>query len=316
MVAWAIPAAVTAGSAIGSYLTGKSKSKKIADAQTIKQEAMLTPEQQKAMTALQQFYQTGKFGGYTAGEAYGGSLANYDMSSLESGGLEKLYAMLQQNPQDSLAGAKGTLGLGKAELEKLMTGTGYDPMAEGGLYSGFKRQALREQGESADRLKAQAAFGGRLSSGSTGKELGLLGERTGIALQDKLAELSDLYAQRKLGGIGTAMNMAGAESGIANLEQGMGMQQIAASQQYGGLQRMLEDAKAKDLYADWKRGHQELADVVGSAEKLAYSPVNWGVKEFTMPAVYENQQSPWSGFFNNMSGAGFNMLGQAYGSTL
>jgi hypothetical protein len=303
---WIVPAAVAGGSAIGSYFSSKGKKpKEIAPAQTITQEAMLTPDQIAARNMMMQFAMTGNLGGkYQAGEAYGGALGNYNMSNLESAGQNKLLSMMN--------GGAGTgsdmLSLAKNELQNLYAPNSmYDPMSNGGLYSGMKRQALRENQDAANRLKAQAAFGGRLSSSSTGKNLNLLNERTAGGLQDILANLSDTYAQRRLGGISTAAN-------LGQQEQNMNLGMIGASQQYGGLQRMLETAKAQDSYNEWLRQHTELGNATtGAMSQLAYNPVQWGVKQFTMPAVYENQTNPYEGFLNNMSSAAWSALGTQWG---
>ena len=316
-----IPAATTAAGLIGSSIFGKKK--KSSDV-TVTQEPLLTDWQKNAMNALQKYYQSGKFGGYTAGEGYGGALGNYDMSALEGAGQNKLSQMLAgfQPPSADMSGALGTLGLGKAELQNLLSGSSmYDPTKEGGLYEGFKRNTLRANQEAADRLKAQAAYGGKLMSSSTGKELGLLNERTSNSLQDMLAQLSDVYAQRRLGGIGMAQGLAGAEANIMgqganiqNLGQQMGLNLVGASQQYGGLQRMLADTQAKEQYNEWLRQHKELGDVVGSAEKMAYTSPQWGSQSMTIPGQY--QDNPWANLFNTMSGMGGQMMGQYYGNQL
>jgi len=301
-----IAGALAGGSALGSYLGSRNrKPRKISDAQTITQEAMLTPDQQRARGSLEEFYKTGKFGNYTAGESYGGSLGNYDMSNIEQGGLGQIY-----NNLSSGGAGMGMLNLGKNELQNLLSGNSmYDPTAEGGLYSSFQTQSARTNREAADRLKAQSAFGGRLMSQSTGRNLANLNENTSNNLNSIYAQLKDTYAQRRLGGIGQASQLAGQE-------QAMQAQNTEQAMQYGGLQRMLENQKANTAYQEWQRSHKELSDTVGAAERLAYNPVQWGVKQFTMPAMYENQENPYQGFLNQMSGAGFSMMGQQYGNYL
>lgn len=301
----AAPYIAAGGSALISGLMGRRRPRQTAPAQTITQESMLTPDQQRARGSLEEFYKTGKFGNYQAGESYGGSLGNYDMSNVEQGGLNQIMSQLQGG-----GGAMNTLNMGKTELQNLLSGNSmYDPTAEGGLYSSFQTQSARTNREAADRLKAQSAFGGRLMSQSTGRNLSNLNENTSNNLNSIYAQLKDTYAQRRLGGIGQASQLAGQE-------QAMQGQNIDQAMQYGGLQRMLENQKANTAYQEWQRSHQELAGTVGAAERLAYNPVQFGVRSFTMPAQYENQENPYQGFLNNMSGAGFNMMGQQYGNYL
>jgi len=260
---------------------------------TVTQEEMLTPEQKQAMSMLMDFAKTGKFGNFQAGQEYTGKLGDYDMSELEKTGQSKLLSLLT-------GGMPDIYNQGRDEISKLLTTDKYDPYAKGGVYEGYKKNVLRERDESTDALKRDMAVTGGLYSTATGKEAGLLGERATGQLNDKLAQLYDVFAQRKLAGAETAANMGLQEENVAQ-------NRIAASQQYGQLQRMLADAQAKDKYADWTRARSEYGDTIDAAKTVLGKQVPYGVKSITT-----KEPSP----FSNLLNTGLNLAGNYFGSYL
>ena len=268
-----------------SGLMNKPKKQQTADSYTVSQD----PKQQAAMAALLKFAQTGQLegGNFDYGADYGGSLGNYDMSALEQGGQSKIMEMLK-------GGLPSSFTQGKDEMTKLFAGDTYDPMAKGGIYEGFKKQALREGQEGADTLKRNLAVRGNLYSTNTGKEMGLLGERTQDSLQSKLASLADTYAQRKLNMVPTALN-------AGQTEQTMGLQMAGAAGTAGALQRQLDDQRAKDAYAEWMRSRGEKLNQISSQLNAYGGMTNAPPASVTIPATYATQANPWSALLNSLT---------------
>ena len=289
---------ITGGSAIAGGLLGKKKKKKIADAQTITQEAMLTPEQEKMRSLLGNLATTGKMGDITLGEGYGGNLGNYNMTGLEEGGQSLMAKMLAGgNPE--------MFNLGTNELRNILSTDKYDPYGKDSVYSGFKKQVGREMQESQDTLKRNMSMRGGLSSGGMDRESGLLAERGNTALQSKLAELYQDFANRKTNAASTAIN-----AGVS--ERGMQSNLVNQAMSVGSLDRLLKDQEAKDKIAEWTRARGEKLTQIDTASKLAYNPVQWGAKSFTLPAQYAGEESPWAGVLNQIVGAGANFMGSYY----
>ena len=230
-------------------------------------EQMLSPEQKKAMNMLSTFSSTGKFGDYKAGEAYGGKLGDYDLRGLEKAGIGGISDLQK-------AGTSEITQLGVQEIVDLLKTDKFDPYAKGGIYSGFKRNVLREQGEQSDKLRQLSALTGTLRSTGYEKEEGLLGERTSGQLTDKLAQLYDTFAQRKLAGAETAVGM-GAEQQRQTLER----EQAAIGA--GSLERLLEDARAKEMYSDWLRKRGEMEGQINTASSLLSKNIPYGMKSIS-----------------------------------
>jgi len=293
-MAWGLPLAMIASAGLSGYFGSKRQG-----GQTVSQGPMYTPEQQEAMQLLLGFGKRGRYRGYTAGESYGGPLGAYDMTDIERGGQDRLMDLLKSPIGDV---EYGTMGMD--QLKKLFEGDKFDPYSEKGLYKGYKKQALREGKEAQDRLKRGMAVTGDLYSTATGKESGLLEERTSENLQNTLAELYDRYAGRQYGAIPWALQgeQAKAQFGLQERGQreGMEMGRIGASQQYGGLQRMLEDLKAKDMYAEWVRSREESKDPLKVLQGLAGQNTPFGATDVTVPGAYGT--SPWQQVFSQLTG--------------
>ena len=245
-------AGIGAAGAVGSSMISGSNSG--GDGTTLTQEPMLTPEQKKAMSMLSNYAKTGQWGGgaYQAGEDYDGKLGEFQMTDTEKSGQDMLTKLM------NTAGIGEMFDLGKTEIKDLLATDKYDPYSKTGVYGGYKKNVLREEQESSDRLKRDLAVTGDLYSTNTGKEMGLLKERSQDQLSSKLAELYDVYGQRKLQGAETAAQM-----GIQEQQSEVG--KIGLSQSLGSLDRLLKDAEAKTKYADWIRGREEWRDTVSSA---------------------------------------------------
>jgi len=283
-----VPAITTLLGLGGTILGKKNKST------TVTQEPLMTPEQEAARKMLLEYAQTGKYGDYTAGEAYSGDLGNYNLSGLETAGKSTLQKMLESGTPEMLA-------LAKQATTDLLTSGKYDPYSATGEYQPFKTGAIREAQTAADTLARNASTRGRLSSKATVQEQGTLSENLANSLQGKLAELNDTYVQRKLSGINTA-------AGLASQEQNMNLQNVQQAYQSGAVERLLEDQAIKDKYNEWLRTRGEKASQLNAVNSLATTTIPWGSKSVTLPS--SNTQSPWESVLNT----GINMFGNVYGS--
>ena len=204
---------------------------------------------------LREFGISGKLGDYTAGADYGGPLGNFDKSAAESQGQSLLMNLLQSGRPEMFDAATG-------ELKNLLTTDTYDPYNEKGLFKGFAESVDRSTRESTDALKRAASFGGNLFSKDTAVRLGNLQEQGLQQKSNKLAELYDTFAQRRLSAVPLALQAGQAQE---SLDQG----RIGASFQYGGLDRSLADAKAKAGYADFLRKQGEKQAQIGALQSVA-----------------------------------------------
>jgi len=263
---------------------------------TINQEEMLTPEQKQAMGLLTNFAKTGKFGDFQAGEKYEGKLGDFDMTGIESLGQNKLMELVSGKIPEMFE-------LGKGEIKNLLTTDKYDPYAKGGVYGGFKKDTMREAGEVSDMMKRQMSITGDTFSTANIKEHGKLAERTHDTLNNKLAELYDTFAQRKLAGAETAASMGGQEEAIKT-------GRIGLSQSSGALGRLLKDAEAKTKYQDWLRGRSEWGGAIDSAKSVMGANVQYGVKSMTTP----DSPSPFSNLLNQGLQIAGNIAGSYFGA--
>lgn len=293
MTPWLIPALMVAGG-----LLGRSTAKPKVEKETIKQEPMYTPEQKSAMSMLLNVARSGKYGDFTFGEPYTGKMGEYGMTPTETAGQNRLL---------SLVGKDVTMpdlyGAGAGEIKSLL-GTGkYDPYSEKGVFSGFKRNVLKEAHEAQGRLAQTKAITGSLYSRDFGRQSRKLQEETGQQLSDKLAELYDTFAQRKLSGSQLALT-AGLDE--ARTKEAMETGRIRLSQQFGGLDRVLKDKEAKDVYEAWLRQREERVKPLVYAGGVAGASVPYSAKEMPVTTV---TPSPWQNFFDTVTGVGSNLLG-------
>lgn len=259
-----------------SMLTDFFKKKK---GQTITQEAMQTDEQKAAMKMLNDFAQTGKFGNYQAGDAYGGSLGDYQMTDATQLGQSQLMDMLKSAMPEAFT-------MGQNEFKNVLATDKYDPNAENGVYSGFKRNVMRESQDAKDALQRDLALTGDMYSSDRAKQLGILGERTSNSLQDKLAELYDQYANRRLSAASQLGQMGAQEESIKQ-------NRINLASTIGDMQRQLNDQKAKAQYADWSRARGEQQSQIDAAKTLFQKDVPYGIKSITAPDRPSTFMSMW-----------------------
>jgi hypothetical protein len=230
-----------------------------------------------AWDQLREFGMTGKLGNYQAGADYGGPLGNFDKSAIETQGQTDLMSLLQSGRPELFDAASG-------ELKSLLTTDKYDPFNEKGIYSGFAADTDRATREASDALKRSTSFSGSLFSRDTMRRLGDLQEQGARAKTNKLAELYDTFAQRRLSAVPLALQAGQAQE---SLQQG----RIASAFNYGGLDRSLADAEAKASYQDFLRKQSEKQAQIGALQSVGSG--------YPTPTY---QSSPYEGLFS--------MLGQ------
>lgn len=254
---------------LGTSLLGNS-----GGGSSVSQQPLTTPEQEAAIKALKSYYETGKIGGsdMKAGEAYGGSLGNYQTTGVENTGLSALQQMLNGGLGTNFTNASNA-------LNEMSNAKYYDPNASGGVYQTFKKEALKNQADQSNILNRNMAATGSLYSTNQGVQQRRLGENTNDSLQSKLAEMAQLAITNR-------MNAANSGVAAANTGQNMLMNQIGASQQYGGLARTLQNEEANNKYSAWlnQRTEQQnqIQNMLNAMQNNAKG-VEWGVKNASMP---------------------------------
>lgn len=258
--AMAVPIAMAAAPAIGSLVTsmfGKKKST------TVKEDPRVSAARQK----LYEFMNTGQFGDFKAGEAYTGSLGDFNPTGIESASLGKLGEFVSgTNP--------ALFSQGESTLTDLLSTDRFDPFSATGEYAPFKQNIEKQLGEGATRLKRNAAFSRSLYSGNTVKQLGKLEEEGQNQLTGKLAELYDQFVGRKINAIPQAFAAAGQE-------QDMAAQRLGAGFQYGGLERDLGNQEAQSKLAEFVRQRGEMTMPINAAQSVMGS----GFSEFKLPGA-------------------------------
>lgn len=242
---------------------------------TVSQEPLLTPEQQAAQTMMMDFAKTGKYGGYTAGEGYGGSLGDFNMTGTEGLAQGKLNELLSSTLPDIYSQGENT-------LSDFMTTEKYNPMANGGVYDAYKGTVDRQIRDAESATKRSAAFGRNLYSSDTVRKLGDVQAKGQEALSSKLADMYQTYVGQKLQAAPMALQAGQGREAI-------NQSRISAGYQYGGLQRTLANQEANAKYQEWMRQRQDMLTPLSSASAVMGTPVNWSVKDMpTGTSTFEN----------------------------
>lgn len=251
---------------------------------TVTQEEMLTPQQQRAQDLLMQYGQYGTLpGGFTAGQAYGGSLGDYSVTPLEQMG---------QNRLADLFGASGDLNTARGVFSKMATDD-FNLDDPNNQWSAFKRMAERAQDTGASALDRESAIQGNRYGTAILQNKRDLGERTNDLLMSKLAELFDSAQNRKF-------QAASSLSGLAGAEQNL----VSQAMQAGALQRMLNTQKAQDTYNEWLRQRDERLNSLRGLEDVWGKNVDYGAKSMasTSPSLLSQLLSPVASSFGQSFG--------------
>ena len=340
-VAWAIPAAIGVGSALGSYLGNKGKKETTAE-----QVPLETKEQREARQALLEFARTGKYGDFTAGADIGVQSGDYSMTGLEQQGQSALERLLGS----AIPGVPSQFDMGDQALagffdpandpqrasqyamgdDALATLLNTDPAYIQSQFDPFKTQVQRQIAESERALKRGAGFAGNLYSTNTIRGLGDIQARGNETLTAQLASLTNDALNRRLAAIPLAYQSGAASEGLtaANLNrrlsavplayqsgaaradidarnEGINQSRIASAYQYGGLPRALSNAATSESNAELIRRRNESLLPINTLQSVAGQSANFGVPSVTIP-----EQNPWLDLLNSIVQAG----GQYYGS--
>lgn len=248
---------------------------------------MLTEEQKQAQKVLSSLATTGSYGGLNLGDAYTGSLGDFDMTSTEGLAGNKLYELL--------GAATPGIDTARSTLTNLAN-TQFNPDDPSSGYAAYARQVARATGEANDALNRDAAITGDRFSTSLGRDKVSLRDRQGDMLASKLAELFNSAQNRSLN----------AAQGLGNLEtQNNAIQsgRINDAFQFGSLQRDLKNAEAMAKFSEWDRARSEKLKQFDVANNLFGRNVNFGEMSKTTkaPSIFMSmlgQFSPLAGAYN------------------
>lgn len=285
---------------IGGSLLGKGSSasqpvkQQTSDPVTIKNEPRQTAAQLAAQKMIMDFAETGKFGGYTAGEIYPGAIGDYTMTGAEASGQDILKSILSTTMPEMF-------NLGANEIKNMFTSDKYDPYGPTSEYAGLKRAIDKEYTESSDALSRESARTGNLYSTDFTKQSGKLSESRANKTSDVLASLYDKYVERKLGMIPTALN-------AGSMGENILLNRANASAQLGALERELKNQEAIAQYNEWMRKRNEKLAPLSMASGVMNQNIQYGPSSVTYPAQYQYTESPWSKLFDIGLNVGTNML--------
>lgn len=230
---------------------------------------LVTPEQQKAMSDLSAFSQTGKFGEFQAGAQVPLNYGDYNATGLENQGQSQLQDLLRGGIPDQYR-------LGDQALQGFLSTNPADVSAQ---FDPFRAQVERQMREADTNLKRGAGFAGNLYSTDTIRKLGDVQARGNENLTSQLANLTNQSLDRRLQAIPLAYQSAQAQ-------QAAKLDQIGAAHQYGALTRQLNDASIKARDTELLRRRQELQLPIQAATSLAGGNVQFGVPSVQNPSPY------------------------------
>ncbi len=249
---------------------------------------MLTPEQKQAMQLLTQLGMTGSGGGINLGEAYGGSLGDFNTTPTESMAGNNLYSLLQSGTPEGINTARSTLtGLANNQ---------FNPDDPSSGYAAYSRQVARAGNVANDAINREAAITGDRFSTSIGQQKADLGAQQSDILATKLGELYNAGQNRSLQ----------AAQGLGNLEtqnEAINQGRIDAGFQHGGLQRLLANAESQAKLQEFMRQREEKLGQIGILEGVFNKNVQFGQMSTTTkaPSIFSQiygQVNPLVGSYN------------------
>jgi hypothetical protein len=241
--------------------------------------SLYTPEQLKSVQALMSLASTGSGGGISLGNAYTGSLGNYDMTAGENQALEGLSGLV--NGQD-IAGAR--------DVYARMANNQFNPDDPSSGYAAFSRALAKAGGESQDALNREAARTGGAFGSGRGRDTASLQADMANQRGQFLANLFNQGENRALQGAQGLQNVATTQSDLYN--------KLASQAE---VERLLKDKLAKDQYSEFNRQRTEQLSRIGLMQD------QWKVP---MGAITTKSPSGFSQF----AGTILNSAGQAIGA--
>lgn len=246
-----------------------------------------TPEQRSALQGLMSLATSGSGLGINLGEAYGGSLGNFDMTGFEQGGLNKLFGLMSgSNPYLNKA----------ADVFTNFANTKFNPDDPSSGFAAFSRQVNRATGRADDALNREAAITGNRFSTSIGRQKADLANERADSLQSELARLFQNTQ---------SLQMRGAQ-GLA----GLGEQQQSLSRDLltlGGLERDLKNREAQSYYNEFLRQREEQMGRIGLAKDV--TSVGLAPRTEKMPSAF-------SGFLSPIVSSAGTAIGGSIGSSM
>lgn len=249
---------------------------------------MLTSEQIQAMKSLGTLGQTGQLGDIKLGEAYQGSLGNFDMSNVERLAGNKLYDLLNSGTSQDFSTARGTFNN--------LANTQFDPTDPSSGYAAYARQVSRATQDANDALNRDAAITGDRFSTSLGRQKTDLAAQQSDILATKLADLYNTSQNRALAG---AQGLVGLGQAQEEVDQG----RLGAAFNYGGLERQLKNAQDQVKYSEFQRSRAEKLSQIDVLNNLFNKSVSFGKMSETTnaPSIFSQiygQTNPLVGDYN------------------
>ncbi len=233
---------------------------------TVKQEALLTPEQKQALSALSQIGQTGSYGDINLGESYSGSLGDFNTTGMENLAGNNLYNLINSGTPQGINTARGTLtGLANNK---------FNPDDPSSGYAAYSRMVERENQKGLDTLNRDAAITGDRFSSSLGRQKADLQAQMSDILASKLGDLYNTAQDRSLSASNSLVGLEGTNEGI-------NQNRISAGFNYGGLERTLKNAEATAKYNEYQRSRSEKLKQIDTLGSVMGQQFTWGVPEIT-----------------------------------
>lgn len=267
------PVGMIGGGILGGLFGAKKKTTSLRD--------MRTPEQKQAAALLQSLATTGSGGGINLGQAYGGSLGNFDLTGGEQGAYNQL------------AGLFGGQDINKArETFTNLADTKFDPSDPTSGYAAYSRELAKAQKESSDSLNQEAAISGSRFGTGILENKRQLADTFANQRAMKLAELFQNSRSQQMAGAQGLQGLVGTQANLANQQAAM-----------AGLQRELKNQEAQANYSEWNRQRGETLSRIDLLNQEASRNPYLGI-----PSITTNEQSPFSSLVGSVLGS--------YGSTL
>lgn len=237
---------------LGSTISRAFKPKKT----TQDQVPLETDEQRQARQKLAQFFNTGQFGDFRAGQDIGLELGDFNPTQSETQGVGVVNDLLGTVPEQ--------YRLGDAALRDILE---TNPAAIEAQFAPFKDIVTRQTRESTDALKRNSAFARNLYSTNTVERLGDVQARSNETLASELARLTDNALNRRANAIPLAFNSA--ERRLDNAFQ------------YGSRIRDLNNERIQARDREILRRREELQLPINAAQTVMNGNVNFGVPSVT-----------------------------------
>lgn len=238
---------------------------------TVTQDAFMTPEQKAQQAMLSQLASTGKHGDINLGDAYTGSLGDFNQTDTQKLAGNRLYDLLNAGNPEGYNTARTTLtGLANNK---------FNPDDPSSGYAAFQRQVARAGGVANDALNREAAITGDRYSTAIGRNKADLGAQLNDQLASKLGDLYNAAQDRSLNAANSLGNLETMQGNNtrANLAAGFETQQ-------GGLQQLLNTAKAQADYNEFNRQRAEKLSRIDIGQNLLGQKYQWGQQSVTTKA--------------------------------